>query len=134
MPQVSSGKKGVTGYCLGGNCALRIAALFGSKIGAAASIHGGGLASEQPDSPHLGAPQIEAAVYAAFALTDRSCPDAMRVRLEGALTAAKVKHTFEVYPGAIHGFAVPDAPSFNAEAAERHYAALASHFKKLTPS
>ncbi len=121
---VRSGPVGVTGYCMGGNISLRVAAIFGDRIAAAASFHGGFLASPAPDSPHLGAPKIKAQVYAACAVEDPSCTDEMRQRLIDALATAGVKFQVELYAGARHGFAVPDSPSFNAEAAERHHAAL----------
>ena len=47
--------------------------------------------------------------------------------LEKALTAANVNHTIEIYPAG-HGFAVPDNPPYDAEAAERHWIALQDSF------
>ena len=43
--------------------------------------------------------------------------------LDGALTGAGVDHTVEFYP-ARHGFAVPDNPTYDAQASDRHWAAL----------
>jgi carboxymethylenebutenolidase len=43
--------------------------------------------------------------------------------LESALTGAGVDHTIEFYP-AWHGFAVPDNPTYDAQASDRHWAAL----------
>jgi len=40
------------------------------------------------------------------------------------LTEAGVDHLVETYPGARHGFAVPDVPVFDPTAAERHWTAL----------
>jgi carboxymethylenebutenolidase len=40
------------------------------------------------------------------------------------LTEAGVDHLVETYPGARHGFAVPDMPVFDPAAAERRWAAL----------
>jgi carboxymethylenebutenolidase len=54
----------------------------------------------------------------------------MKQRLEDALTAARVEHLIETYPGARHGFAVPDSPVFDAEAAERHYKAIETWFAR----
>jgi carboxymethylenebutenolidase len=124
LPSVRPGPVGVTGYCMGGNCALRIAALFGERIALAASFHGGMLATTQPDSPHLLAASIKARVYAACAVEDSSCTEEMQQRLEAALTQAHVEHRIETYPGARHGFAVPDSPVFDAGAAQRHSVAL----------
>ena len=43
--------------------------------------------------------------------------------LESALTDSGVDHTLVFYP-ARHGFAVPDNPTYNAEADARHWQAL----------
>jgi dienelactone hydrolase len=48
--------------------------------------------------------------------------------LEAALTDAGVEHTIEFYP-ARHGFAVPDNPTFDNQASERHWAALGSLYQ-----
>lgn len=127
---VKRGPIGLTGYCLGGNLAVRAAALFGARIGAAASFHGGGLATPAPDSPHLGAPQVKAEVYAACAIEDASCTEEMKQLLDQSLTQAGVVHVIETYAGARHGFCVPDAPTFQKDAAERHYAALETLFAR----
>jgi carboxymethylenebutenolidase len=42
-------------------------------------------------------------------------------RLKRALTAVGASHPVETYPGAQHGFAMPDLPAFDLEAAERHW-------------
>lgn len=43
--------------------------------------------------------------------------------LDGALTGAGVDHTVEFYP-ARHGFAVPDNPTYDEQASDRHWAVL----------
>jgi len=101
---------------------------MGGRIAAAASFHGGNLAeAENPDSPHQMASGIKAAVYVAGAIEDQSFPDEQKNRLEMALTEAGVVHTIETYQ-AHHGFAVPDFPSFDASAAERHWEAIEQFF------
>ena len=45
-------KIGPQGYCMGGPFAVRTAAAVPGRVGAVASFHGGGLASDKPDSPH----------------------------------------------------------------------------------
>ena len=121
------GGVGTTGYCMGGNASLRAATLFGARIAATASIHGGFLAAPTPESPHLRANSIESRVYVAGASNDESFTDEMKQSLIDALASAHVPHTVETYP-AEHGFAVPDASAYDAAAAERHYEALDAFF------
>jgi len=51
-------KVGTTGYCMGGMMSLTAAGTYPDRIVATASYHGGRLATDAPDSPHLLAPKI----------------------------------------------------------------------------
>lgn len=126
-PEVRRGKVGIIGYCMGGGIALRAAAQLGPKIGAAASFHGGMLATDADTSPHREAPRIRAAVLVVGAIEDPSFDDASKARLAEALTAADVRHTIETYP-ARHGFCIPDAPTYDPAQRERHHGAAAAFF------
>lgn len=121
------GPIGTTGYCLGGLMSLSAAGTFGDRIAAAASFHGGRLASDQPDSPHLLAPKMKAKVYVAGAIEDPSFPDDMKERLEKALTDAHVDHEVVTYP-AKHGWVFPDVPVYDEAQSKRHYEALFAFF------
>ncbi|MGH3900657.1 MAG: dienelactone hydrolase family protein [Pseudonocardiaceae bacterium] len=122
--EVSGTGVGTTGYCMGGRISLIVAGHYPDRVAAAASFHGGRLTAEDdPDSPYLLAGRIRAAVHVAAAENDDVFPPEQYQRLEQALTAAGVKHTLDVYPAA-HGFAVPDNPTYDAAADERHWAAL----------
>ena len=123
QPDVKPGRIGVTGYCMGGSMVLAAAGTYPERIAAAASFHGGGLATDAPDSPHRLAPRIRATVYVAGAIEDPSFPDDMKQRLEEALTNAGVDHTLETYP-ARHGWVFRDTPVYDAAASERHWRAL----------
>ncbi len=133
LPTVSGTKLGTTGYCMGGGFSLVAAARYPDRIAASASFHGGNLASDAPDSPHLGADRITARVYVAAAEDDRTFPPEQAARLEDALTAAGVDHVIETYAAA-HGFAVPDMPTFDARAADRHWQALADLYSATLPT
>jgi carboxymethylenebutenolidase len=123
-PEVTGPPIGTTGYCLGGRMSLIAAAGLGSKVAATASFHGGRLAVDgDKSSPHLLADRITATVYVAGAEDDRSFTAEQAKLLDSALTAAGVSHTVVFYP-ARHGFAVPDNPAYDAEAAARHWTAL----------
>jgi carboxymethylenebutenolidase len=52
-PEVKGDRFGATGYCMGGNASLTAAGAFPARFAAVASFHGGNLATDQPDSPHL---------------------------------------------------------------------------------
>ncbi len=124
LPEVKSRRFGATGYCMGGNASLTAAGAFPDRFATVASFHGGNLATDQPDSPHLFLGNITGRVYVAGAIEDASFPEEQKNRLEQALAKAGVDHVVETYPGARHGFAVPDLPVFDSTAAERHWVAL----------
>jgi carboxymethylenebutenolidase len=129
-PEVSGTGVGTTGYCMGGRLSLTVAGHHPDRIAAAASFHGGNLApADDPDSPHLLADRIQAAVLVAGAENDSAFPAEQFERLDQALTAAGVRHTIETYPAA-HGFVVGDNPTYDAAAAERHWTALAGFYGK----
>jgi carboxymethylenebutenolidase len=125
---VKGDKVGCTGYCMGGGLALRAAGYFPERIAAAAAFHGGRLATDAPDSPHLLAPKMKAKVYVGGADEDAGFPPEQADRLRDALTAAGVANTVEIYSGAKHGYAPPDMPVYNEAAAERHWREMLSLF------
>jgi carboxymethylenebutenolidase len=53
LASVSPGPVGLTGYCMGAGLALRTAAAYPDRVAAAGGFHGGNLASDADDSPHL---------------------------------------------------------------------------------
>jgi carboxymethylenebutenolidase len=110
-PQVDKSKKiGTQGYCMGGPLVVRTAAALPDRIGAGASFHGGGLVTDNPNSPHLLAPKIRARMYFAVAANDDERQPDAKDKLREAFVAAKVPAEVEVYPGALHGWCVPDMP------------------------
>jgi len=133
QPDVKPGGIGTTGYCMGGLMSLTAAGTYPEHIVATASFHGGRLATDAPDSPHLLAPKIKSRVYVAGAIEDASFPDEMKARLEAALSDAGVDHVIETYP-AKHGWVFRDTPVYDAAASERHWSALRELFQaKLEP-
>ena len=127
-PQVSGSAVGVTGYCMGGGMALRAAGEYPDRVVAAGAFHGGRLATDEPNSPHLLAPKIKAKVLVGGADKDGSFPPEQAERLKAALDAAGVDNEVTIYPGALHGYAPPDMPVYNHEAAERHWRELLALF------
>jgi carboxymethylenebutenolidase len=118
---VAGTKVGTTGYCMGGGISLTAAGTYPDRIAAAASFHGGNLASDSELSPHLLAPAMAARVYVAGADKDNSYPPEMAARLDQALSDASVDHRCEIYPEALHGWTMADFPVYNEAAAERHW-------------
>jgi carboxymethylenebutenolidase len=128
LPSVERGRVGVVGYCMGGGYALAAAGTFPERIAAAASFHGGSLATDKADSPHTFAPQTRATVYVGAAEIDPSFPAEQKARLERALADAGVDYTLETYAGAKHGFAVNGHLVYDREASERHWTKLIELF------
>jgi carboxymethylenebutenolidase len=126
--EVKGERLGGVGYCMGGNVALTVAGEYKDAFTAIASFHAGGLATDQPDSPHLFVKGITGRVYVAGAVEDAHFTDTQKAELGKALSSAGVEHIVETYAEAHHGFAVPDHPAFSTEAAERHRQALAKLF------
>lgn len=123
-PLTTDGPAGVTGYCMGVGLALRTAGTYPDRVAAVAGFHGAYLATDAPDSPHLLADRITAELYLAHADQDSTNPAEQIDRLHKALAAAGVRHRGEVYSGAHHGFTQADTAMYDAEATERHWAAL----------
>ena len=123
QPDVRPGGVATTGYCVGGAASLAAAGTYPDRIVAAASYHGGRLATDAPESPHRLAPKIKARVYIAGAIEDSSFPDDMKARLDSALLAAGVDHVIETYP-ARHGWVLRDTPAYDEAAEERHWQTL----------
>jgi len=132
-PEVTGSGVGTTGYCMGGRMSMIAAGRHPDKIAAAASFHGGRIAvADDPDSPHLAAGRITATVYVAGAEEDDSFTAEQAALLDSALTDAGVRHTVEFYP-ARHGFAVPDNPTYDPDAEERHWKALEELYGAALP-
>jgi carboxymethylenebutenolidase len=125
--RASDGAIGVTGYCMGGRLALYAAGQFGDGVAVAASYHGGGLATDAPDSPHLLAPLMTARVYVGAAIEDRGFDDAQKERLGRALSDAGVEHLIETY-NARHGWVPRDTAAHDPAEAEHHWRTLFALF------
>jgi carboxymethylenebutenolidase len=136
--EVNKAKKiGTQGYCMGGPLVVKTAAVLPNRIGAGASFHGGGLVTDKPDSPHLLAPKIKARMYFGVASNDDARQPDAKDKLKEAFEAAKVPAEIEVYPGALHGWCVPDmpmrdgAPIYNKPDAERAWGKLVALYKAV---
>jgi carboxymethylenebutenolidase len=123
-------KIGTQGYCMGGPIAFRTASANPDRVGAAASFHGGGLVTKEPDSPHLLVSKTKATLLIAIASNDdMRSPDEKNVLKE---TFAKSGNPaeIEVYSGA-HGWCPPDSTVYKMDDAEKAWSRLLELYKKL---
>jgi len=123
-PLAADGPVGLTGYCMGARLALLTAGFHPDRVAAAAGFHGGGLATDDEDSPHRVAGHVRAELYFGHADDDPSMTPEQIKRLEDALSAAGVRFRSELYTGAAHGYTQADTASYDEQAAERHWEAL----------
>ena len=108
---------------------MRTAAAVPDRIGAAASFHGGGLVTDDSDSPHLLVPQMKAHYLFAIAENDdERQPEAKNV-LRDTFAKAGLPAEIEVYEGAMHGWCPPDGRVYNEPQAERAWGRLLVLFK-----
>ena len=130
QPQVDKNRKiGTTGYCMGGPITMRTAAAVADRVGAGASFHGGGLVSQNPDSPHLLVPQMKAQYLFAVAQNDdMRDPEAKNV-LRDTFAKAKLDAEIEVYP-AMHGWCPPDSQVYDMAQAEKAWSRMLVLFER----
>jgi len=117
-------KIGTTGYCMGGPLVLRTAAARADRIGAAATFHGGGLVTKEPDSPHLLIAQSKAHYLIAIAANDDERDPTAKTVLRETFDRAQLPAEVEVYAGTQHGWCPPDSAVYNRESAEKAWARL----------
>lgn len=126
----TSRKVGTTGYCMGGPMIMRTAAAVPERVGAAASFHGGGLATDAENSPHRLIPEMQASFLIAIAENDdQSDPQAKDI-LRQTFDAAGLDAEIEVYEGTLHGWCPPDSAVYHEAQAERAWSRLLALFEK----
>ncbi len=114
---------GTVGYCMGARLAVRAANLDPAVV-AVAGFHGGGLVTDDADSPHVGLPSARAEFVFGHADNDRSMTPEVVERLGQALADAGLTATNEIYPGSPHGYAMADTSMYDEAGAERSFDAL----------
>ena len=121
---VAPGRFAVTGYCFTGAMAMLVAAQHPDRIGAVATFHAAGLCKDDPSSPHLLLPRINARLYFGHAFEDRGMPEEAIKKFNRALDAWGGKYESEIYEGAHHGWTMRDMPVYNQPQAERAFSKL----------
>jgi carboxymethylenebutenolidase len=123
-------KIGTSGYCMGGPLVLQTAAALPERIGAGATFHGGGLATDKPDSPHLLIPGMKAQFLIAIAENDDAKEPAAKDTLRAAFAQAKLPAEIEVYTGTKHGWCPTDSPVYDHDQAEKAWERMLALFGK----
>ncbi len=122
---VDTGRKiGTTGYCMGGPMVMRTVAAVPDRLGAGATFHGGGLATDADDSPHLLIPNTTAQMLHCVAANDDESDPEAKNTLREAYAAAGILAEIEVYEGTLHGWCPPDSRVYNEAQAERAWSRL----------
>ncbi len=93
---------GTVGYCMGGGLAITLAASH-DKVGAVIDFYG-------VPSPETDLSKIEGSVLGHFGDHDDFASPEAAHKLDEALTAAQVSHSFHSYPGGQHAFTNEDRP------------------------
>ncbi|QDX27857.1 dienelactone hydrolase family protein [Sphingomonas suaedae] len=122
---------GTTGYCMGGPFTMRTAAALPGRVKGGASFHGGGLATDKPDSPHLLVPKMKARFLVAVAENDDKRNPQEKELVRKAFADAGLPAEIEVYEGAMHGWCPPDSQVYNQVQAEKAWNRLLETFKTL---
>jgi carboxymethylenebutenolidase len=121
-------KIGTMGFCMSGPFTIRTAATMPDRVGAAASFHGGGLTTKNPDSPHLLIPKTNASFLFAIAENDDKRDPESKTILRQTADAAKKDAEIEVYPAA-HGWVPTDMEPHDPVQAEKAWGRLLALFK-----
>jgi dienelactone hydrolase len=118
------------GYCFGGTTVLQMA-YGGADLAAVVSFHG---SLPVPESTQ----DIKARILICHGEKDSFIPDETIKQVRAALDQGHVKYKFVSYPGAVHGFTVPDADKrgmkgvgYNAEADRRSWDEMMALFKEV---
>ena len=108
---------------------FRTAAAVADRVGAAGTFHGGGLATDAENSPHLLIPKMQAQFLIAIAENDDEKDPQAKDTLARSFNKAGLKAEVEVYEGAMHGWCPPDADVYNEAQAEHAWTRMLSLFK-----
>lgn len=130
QPSVAKNRKvGTQGYCMGGPIAFRTAAAVPDRVGGVASFHGGGLVTDQPNSPHLQAAKTHAQFLICVAENDDKRSPKDKDVLKETFEKAHLPAEIEVYPAA-HGWCPPDSRVYNEQQAEKAWSRLLALYGK----
>jgi carboxymethylenebutenolidase len=125
------GKIGIYGFCMGGRLTLVECQALGDRVAAGASIHPGGLSTDEPNSPHRHLERVKAEIYFGIADQDQMATPEQMAELEKALKARGVTYQLEWHPGALHGYMMPSRKElYNEGAAEKVWGRMQALFAR----
>ncbi|WP_328823421.1 dienelactone hydrolase family protein [Metallococcus carri] len=120
---VADGPVGVVGFCMGVRLALRAAGAHPDLVKAVAGFHGGGLVTDDADSPHRAIASATAEFVLGGADHDDSLPPAAVQTLSDEFERAGLVADNTIYPDAPHGFTMADTAAYQQAGAQRAFAA-----------
>ena len=120
MPGAMQRVRGLTADLLARDLPAYLSALRSQP---ATTGHGGGLVTDEPDSPHLALRTARVAFAFGHADNDGSMPPEAVEALGAALSDAGLQSVNEVFAGP-HGYSMSDTAMYDEESAERHVASL----------
>ncbi len=132
-PAAADGPVGAIGFCMSGGLTLSIAKAFPERVRAAASIHGGWLVRDSPDSPHLDLDDVQAEVYLAWCANDPTAPEDTIPPVREALESAGIPYTLDFVDWAVHGFAPKGTDRYDRRASELHWERVHALLRRRLP-
>ena len=124
LQRAGRGPVAITGYCMGGRIGWQIATAYPERVAALGGFHTGRLVTDDENSLHRSAGELQAEVYLGHADNDQSMTSENIATLERALDDAGVRYRSELYEGAAHGYTMADTAAYDEAAAERHFSEL----------
>ena len=115
---------------MGGPFTVRTAAAVPGRVGAAASMHGAALVTEDPDSPHRLMKDTQASFLFAIARNDDARTPGDKETLRKASDEAGRPAAVEVF-AADHGWCVADSPAYDPSEAARAWNRMLELFSTL---
>ncbi len=125
QPNVDADKIAAIGYCFGGSTCLQLA-YAGADLKAVATFH-----AALPTPTADEAKAIKPKIYVAHGADDFFIPEKAITAFKEGLDAAKVKYTFEAFPGVVHSFTVPGADKANIKGMKYDKAADEKSWKEM---
>jgi len=120
--KLSTGKLGVTGFCVGGGMTNYLATVLGSDMHAGVPFYGAA-------ADTASVPKIKSPLLIQYAETDERI-NAMWPAFEAALKSAGVPHEAHFYPGTQHGFHNNSTPRYVEAQAKIAWDRTIAFFKK----